>query len=172
LESNYRLLNERLNLITRARPQYVVPDGDGYEPVGISSNPMVEVLVPARKECPEIRMRLGRKQRAARAYIPKETIRIVKKVDPAPVGVAEIRILGMMEIEQALLLNRGVRKTAVKVAQIRDWVGKQSEVKFLEHKIARLMGIIEAPKVAAKLKEDSITRLQELWNIKRKVRAI
>jgi hypothetical protein len=184
LESNYRLLGEKLKLVTRARPQYVIPDGDGYEVVGVSPNPLVEVLVPQRKERPEVRMRLGRKQRAARAYIPKETIKIIQKTPaPAPVEVVQVRVQGLKDIDalreraEESWTNRGlelIRPSYLKQEVAHIWLGVQADVKvkFLEVKIKALLGIINAPKVAVKRKQDSIARLQELWNVRKKLRAV
>lgn len=180
--SNYRLLAEKLKLTTKARPQYVIPDGDSWEPVGVSPNPLVEVFVPVKHVRPEMRLRLGRKQRAARAYVPKESIKVIPKlVAPAPVEVVQVRVQGLKEIDE--LRERAevswtnpelesIRPSFVKQEVARIWVGVEADVKikFLEAKIKALLGIINAPKVAEQRKKDSIQRLAELWNIKKKVR--
>lgn len=97
--SNYRLLGQPTKLVTRIHHAYVVPDGDGYALAGGVSPNFEEVTTEELHES-LMRVRGARKQRAAKAYVPKESIKVVPLTKPAPVAVAVARFEGTT-VEQA-----------------------------------------------------------------------
>lgn len=86
-ESNYRILATPVKLTTRIHYPYVVPDGDGYEAAGGCSPDFVE------RETEEVnkslmRIRGARKQRAAKAKVPRESIKVVPLTKPVQMAEA------------------------------------------------------------------------------------
>ncbi len=80
-ESNYRLLDQGVKLTTRTHYPYVVPDGDGYTAAGGVSPDFVE------RDTEEVnktlmRVRGARKQRAAKANVPRESIKVIPLTTP------------------------------------------------------------------------------------------
>lgn len=129
--SNYRLLSEPVKLKARTGLHYVVPSGDGYEP----SDP-VEVEVDYRKRT-YMNLRGSRKQRAARAMVPRESIKIVKIGEPVAPPVA-----------MAILAGKSA---------------EEIKVVSLETEIQRLWGIVRAPEVAKQKKRESLDKLEQLF---------
>ncbi len=103
-QSNPRVTQKDAYPLLYVKPHFVVPDGDGWAPApsvcvwNDGKNPLSSV----------IRVRGSRKQRAARAYIPKESIKIVKKKEPVHPIVAITVLQGgsAADIEVAELKGR------------------------------------------------------------------
>jgi hypothetical protein len=133
--SNYRLLDEKVKLATRINLPYVVPDGDGWETVAASS-----IIVEATEEQlnrSKVQLRGSRKQRAARAVVPRESIKIIPIVKPACVEVAEARM-----------------------------VGGDEQVAQLEHEIRKLMDVVKHRAEAKARYDASVLLLQEKFGRK------
>ena len=161
-ESNYRLRENKASFELTVYDQLVRPDGDGYEVVGMLAVPRkVEVQEKVAKR--EVRMRLGRKQRSARLAVPRETITVVPVIKPAPVEVAMARIKILDEVQLALELEA----KPADIANIKVQGEQAIEVAKLEARIRELLGIVNAPKIAAQRKAESIRRLEELFNNRR-----
>ncbi len=98
-QSNPRITKKDAYPLMYVKPHFVVPDGDGWAPAPSScvwndgKNPLSST----------IRVRGSRKQRAARAYIPKESIKIVKKKEPVHpiVGITILQGGSAADIEVA-----------------------------------------------------------------------
>ena len=92
-ESNYRLLNEPVQL--KVRMEHVPSteecawEDDGGPTVSLVTEMTVEQAIKA-----QMRVRGARKQRAARAMRPVESIKVVRINEPAPAEVVGVRLNG------------------------------------------------------------------------------
>jgi hypothetical protein len=127
--SNYRLRGEPVQLVART----IVLDKDGNERGAIE-------VVGTEKYRPTQKVRVSRKQKAAREAVPRATITIVKELIPAPPEVAIARFEGKSEHE--------------------------IEVAFLEARIKKLLGIVEAQKHLQELHEQSLRRLERAFKLR------
>ena len=90
-ESNYRLLNEPVQL--KVRMEHVPSieecawEDDGGPTVSLVTEMTVEQAIKA-----QMRVRGARKQRAARAMRPVESIKVVRINEPAPAEVVGVRL--------------------------------------------------------------------------------
>ena len=136
-ESNYRLLNEPVQL--KVRMEHVpsieecIFEDDGGPAVELVTEMTVEEY---HKQ--QMRVRGARKQRAAKAYRPTESIKIVKQSAPAIKEVVGVRLAGGSAQDE-------------KVAE-------------LEARIKELMAVVRAPIVAAERKVESIKKFESLFN--------
>jgi hypothetical protein len=101
IDSNYRLLGAPAELTIKTYEPWVIPDGDGWEIVGMGATPMVET-VEERMAKREVRMRLGRKQRSARVVRPKESIQLINMNPVAVPEVVAVRLRGGTECEEKI----------------------------------------------------------------------
>ena len=91
--SNYRLLNEPVQL--KVRMEHVPSteecawEDDGGPTVSLVTEMTVEQAIKA-----QMRVRGARKQRAARAMRPVESIKVVRINEPAPAEVVGVRLAG------------------------------------------------------------------------------
>jgi hypothetical protein len=136
-ESNYRLLNEPVQL--KVRMEHVPSteecawEDDGGPTVSLVTEMTVEQAIKA-----QMRVRGARKQRAAKAYRPTESIKIVNQAAPAIKEVVSVRLAGGSAQDE-------------KVAE-------------LEARIKELMAVVRAPIVAAERKTESIKKFEEMFN--------
>lgn len=140
-ESNYRLLNEPVKLMTLITPVLEAPGFDRWEDDGGLPAPLPYEVTTEELFRKEVRIKLGHRQRAARMAVPRESIRVVSMGAPAPVEVVMARYEGRSEEE-------------VKIAE-------------LEAKIKALLGIARAPIVAEQRRQESIARLEALFEGRR-----
>jgi hypothetical protein len=103
-ESNYRLLTQPIKLLMRVHQRWCRPDGDGWEEVGGVCG------VPVELETEEVnrqlmRVRGARKQRAARAKVPRESIRVVPLKQPVRMVQAVAQFEGISEEDARLKLG-------------------------------------------------------------------
>jgi hypothetical protein len=136
-ESNYRLLNEPVQL--KVRMEHVLSDAEcvwedeGGPTVSLVTEMTVEQAIKA-----QMRVRGARKQRAAKAYRPTESIKVVNQAAPAIKEVVGVRLAGGSAQDE-------------KVAE-------------LEARIKELMAVARAPIVAAERKTESIKKFEVLFN--------
>ena len=136
-ESNYRLLNEPVQL--KVRMEHVPSteecawEDDGGPTVSLVTEMTVEQAIKA-----QMRVRGARKQRAAKAYRPTESIKVVNQAAPAIKEVVGVRLAGGSAQDE-------------KVAE-------------LEARIKELMAVVRAPIVAAERKTESIKKFEEMFN--------
>ena len=136
-ESNYRLLNEPVQL--KVRMEHVLSDAEctwedeGGPAVSLVTEMTVEQAIKA-----QMRVRGARRQRAARAMRPVESIKVVRINEPAPAEVVGVRLNGGSAQDE-------------KVAE-------------LEARIKELMVDVCAPIAAAERKVESIKKLESLFN--------
>ena len=142
--SNYRLLGAPLKLTYKRTQLLETPGSDTWEDDGGAVAPPPEKLVVDQRFHSLARIRGPRKQRAARAYVPKESIRVVTPAEPAPMEVVAVRLAGGSEQDE--------------------------KVAALEARIKKLMDIVQAPVVAEERRKESIARFEKLFNQERKVR--
>lgn len=163
-ESNYTLRDKKVQLTVTCQPLYETPDAGVWEGEGGALPPASyeETVEEVNKRT--MRIRGARKQRAARAYVPRESIKIIPLVTPAPVEVAEVRLRHMRDGEVL-----GTKKTAEKEAQL----AREEEIAVLEHKVRKLMDVIkwrqDGKRRDAELKAQSIEQLRRIME-ERKVR--
>ena len=143
-ESNYRLLGEPVKLSARCVPVLDGPDEQQWESEGGALAPPPYEVDIEEKHRRDLRTRVGRKQTAARCVVPKESIKVVRIEQPAPMEVVEVRLRGGTEQDE--------------------------EVASLEHRIKELMAVVQAPIIAERRRKESIERFEELFNVQRKVR--
>jgi len=137
--SNYRLLKEPVKLQVKVAIQWTVPDGDGWEPVGVSSHfNGVETDHFYKKK---MQLRGSRKQRAARAVSPRESIKVIDTTMPV--------------------------SKPVTMAILEGKTDKEVKVVSLQTEIQRLWGIVNAPAVAARTKQEAISELERMFNSRR-----
>ena len=92
-ESNYRLLNEPVQL--KVRMEHVLSDAEcTWEDEGGPTVPLVTEMTVEQAIKSQMRVRGARKQRAARAYRPVESIKVVRINEPAPAEVVGVRLAG------------------------------------------------------------------------------
>ena len=136
-ESNYRLLTEPAQL--KVRMEHVPSadelqwEDDGGPTVSLVTEMTVEQAIKA-----QMRVRGARKQRAAKAYRPTESIKVVNQAAPAIKEVVGVRLAGGSAQDE-------------KVAE-------------LEARIKELMAVARAPIVAAERKTESIKKFEVLFN--------
>jgi hypothetical protein len=94
--SNYRLRHEPVKLTNRVFKGHR-PDGDGYEEIWEESDEVQRYRL-------SMRVRGARKQRAAKANIPKESIKLVPINQPKPAAVV-LAILDKKTPEQIRVLE-------------------------------------------------------------------
>ena len=91
--SNYRLLNEPVQL--KVRMEHVLCDAEcTWEDEGGPTVPLVTEMTVEQAIKSQMRVRGARKQRAARAYRPVESIKVVRINEPAPAEVVGVRLNG------------------------------------------------------------------------------
>ena len=135
--SNYRLLNEPVQL--KVRMEHVLSDAEcvwedeGGPTISLVTEMTVEQAIKA-----QMRVCGARKQRAARAMRPVESIKVVRINEPAPAEVVGVRLNGGSAQDE-------------KVAE-------------LEARIKELMAVVRAPIVAAERKVESIKKFESLFN--------
>ena len=136
-ESNYRLLNEPVQLKVRMEH---VPSADElqWEDDGGPAVELVTEMTVEEYHKQQMRLRGARKQRAAKAYRPTESIKIVNQAAPAIKEVVGVRLAGGSAQDE-------------KVAE-------------LEARIKELMAVVRAPIVAAERKAESIKKFESLFN--------
>ena len=142
-ESNYRLLNEPVQL--KVRMEHVPSTEEcAWEDEGGPTVSLVTEMTVEEYHKQLMRVRGARKQRAARAYRPTESIKVVNQGKPAVKEVVGVRLAGGS--------------------------AQDEEVARLEARIKELMAVVRAPIVAAERKAKSIERFKTLFNVERKVR--
>ena len=138
--SAYRLLSEPVAL--KVKLQHVPgPEELAWEDDGGPSVPQVVEVTVKEYHRQRIGLRGSRKQRAARAVAPKESVRVVNLTKPAPMEVVAVRLAGGSEQDE--------------------------KVAALEARIKALMAVVRAPIVAEERRKESISRFEELFNAKR-----
>ena len=91
--SNSRLLNEPVQL--KVRMEHVLSDAEcTWEDEGGPTVPLVTEMTVEQAIKSQMRVRGARKQRAARAYRPVESIKVVRINEPAPAEVVGVRLAG------------------------------------------------------------------------------
>ena len=142
---NYRLLDEPALLKVRVEH---VPSSEelAWEDDGGPSIPLVVETTTEEYNRQKMRLRGARKQRAARAYRPTESIRVVKEKVAAPPEVVGVRLRGGSDADE--------------------------QIAALEARVKALLGIVRAPIEAKKRKDEAIEKLAKLFNVDRKVRAV
>ena len=113
--SNYRLLNEPVQL--KVRMEHVPSteecawEDDGGPTVSLVTEMTVEQAIKA-----QMRVRGARKQRAARAYRPVESIKVVRSDEPAPAEVVGVRLNGgSAQDEKVAELEAKIRQLLLQV---------------------------------------------------------
>ena len=136
-ESNYRLLTEPAQLKVRMEH---VPSADElqWEDDGGPAVELVTEMTVEEYHKQQMRVRGARKQRAAKAYRPTESIKVVNQAAPAIKEVVGVRLAGGSAQDE-------------KVAE-------------LEARIKELMAVARAPIVAAECKTESIKKFEVLFN--------
>ena len=114
-ESNYRLLNEPVQL--KVRMEHVPStekcawEDDGGPTVSLVTEMIVEQAIKA-----QMRVRGARKQRAARAMRPVESIKVVRINEPAPAEVVGVRLNGgSQQDEKVAELEAKIRQLLLQV---------------------------------------------------------
>ena len=140
---SYRLLTEPAQL--RVRMEHV-PSADElqWEDDGGPAVELVTEMTVEEYHKQQMRLRGARKQSAARIVRPRESSRIVKVAEPAPMRVVAVRLRGGSE--------------------------RDEQIAALEAQVEVLLGLVRAPIVAAERKAKSIERFKTLCNVERKVR--
>jgi hypothetical protein len=140
-ESNYRLHSEPVKLTAKITPVFDAPGVDTWEGEGGACAPLPYEEDAEKRYKQQMNLRGARKQRAAKQFIPRESIKIVqiKTVVPKEVAMAIVEGKSDQEIEVA-------RLTA---------------------KIQELMGVINKPKIEAARKIESIKKLEAVFASKR-----
>lgn len=185
-QSNYRLRDEPIKMVAKEYDIWVVPEGDGWAPASGEAYKELDVLEVMAKR--EVRIHGGRKQRSARAYVPRESITIVQPKKAVEFDLAmelyrvecevtDIWESGLKAIEDAKaagekLINPMIAQLEKDVAAHREKRKKDIEIKECEAKIKELLGLLNRPKVAAERKKESLKRLEQIFNIDRKVRPV
>lgn len=136
-ESNYRLLNEPVQLKVRMEH---VPSADElqWEDDGGPAVELVTEMTVEEYHKQQMRLRGARKQSAARIARPFESSRIVKVAEPAPMRVVAVRL--------------------------RDGSERDEQIAALEAQVEVLLGLVHAPIVAAERKAKSIKKFEVLFN--------
>jgi len=140
-ESNYRLLDERPKLTAKITKVFDAPGVDAWEGEGGAVMPLPVEEEVSYKSKSVMNVRGARKQRAAKQFIPRESIKVVKIGRPVDVKVAMAVVTGKSDDE-------------IKIVS-------------LEAQIERLLGIVQAPRIAAERKAASLKKLEEVFESKR-----
>jgi hypothetical protein len=114
-ESNYRLLNELVQL--KVRMEHVLSDAEcTWEDEGGPTVPLVTEMTVEQAIKSQMRVRGARKQRAARAYRPVESIKVVRINEPAPAEVVGVRLNGgSAQDEKVVELEAKIRQLLLQV---------------------------------------------------------
>ena len=114
-ESNYRLLNEPVQL--KVRMEHVLSDAERtWEDEGGPTVPLVTEMTVEQAIKSQMRVRGARKQRAARAYRPVESIKVVRINEPAPAEVVGVRLNGgSAQDEKVAELEAKIRQLLLQV---------------------------------------------------------
>lgn len=136
-DSNYRLLGRPVQLTVKVNPVLDGPEDQAWENEGGAISQPYELVIDHRVTR-EVRMRLGRKQIAARRVIPKEIIKVPLQGKPV-----------VLEVGVALYEGRTTPE--------------QLEVARLEHAIRELMGIAGE----RQRKVEAIAKLREKYERRR-----
>jgi hypothetical protein len=114
-ESNYRLLNELVQL--KVRMEHVLSDAEcTWEDEGGPTVPLVTEMTVEQAIKSQMRVRGARKQRAARAYRPVESIKVVRINEPAPAEVVGVRLNGgSAQDEKVAELEAKIRQLLLQV---------------------------------------------------------
>lgn len=116
---NYNLRTRKVNLKATITPIFETPDGGRWEDDGGFVAPPYEVDLSERYRAPQ-RAHHSRKQMAAKRAIPRESIKVVNKSDPAPVEVAAVRMNGgSIEDEKVAMLEAQIRKLMGLLPQVK-----------------------------------------------------
>jgi hypothetical protein len=110
LTSNYGLRGTAVKLVAREF-KGVKPDGDGYEDVWQETDTQ-------HLEKEKMRLRGSRKQKAARAFVPRSSVTIVEHREPAAQAVVQARLDGKSaDVIKILELEDQIRKMMVDLGQ-------------------------------------------------------
>ena len=114
-ESNYRLLNEPVQL--KVRMEHVLSDAEcTWEDEGGPTVPLVTEMTVEQAIKSQMRVRGARKQRAARAYRPVESIKVVRINELAPAEVVGVRLNGgSAQDEKVAELEAKIRQLLLQV---------------------------------------------------------
>lgn len=137
MDSNYRLLGKPVQLTVKVNPVLDSCEDQAWENEG-GAVPRPYELVLDHRTRRDVRMRLGRKQIAARKVVPKEIIRVPLQGKPV-----------VLEVGVALYEGRTAPE--------------QLEVARLEHAIRELMGIAGEKQ----RKVEAIAKLREKYERRR-----
>jgi hypothetical protein len=135
--SNYRLLSEPVQLKVRMEHVPSIEECIFEDDGGPAVERVTEMTVEEYHK-QQMRVRGARKQRAAKAYRPTESIKVVNQAAPAIKEVVGVRLAGGSAQDE-------------KVAE-------------LEARIKELMAVARAPIVAAERKTESIKKFEVLFN--------
>lgn len=167
--TNYRLLDQSVSMVVRS--EHFLDDeecrweGEGGACVDLVREESVEEINRQK-----MRLRGSRKQRAARAYIPKETIKVIEvsKIEPPSVTMAKVKVIEAesQAIEAAQSsLPAADRKAAVQgLLEDRVRLQKDVEVERLKEQMARILGLLSARKDEEKERKESLARLERFFN--------
>ena len=140
-ESNYRLGSEPVKLTAKIIQVFDAPGVDTWEGEGGACMPApFEEEIEVRNKS-KMNLRGSRKQRAAKQFIPRESIKVVEIKTVVPKQVAMAIVQGKSDHE-------------IKVAE-------------LEAKIQTLLGIVNKPKIEAQRKAESINKLEQVFAARR-----
>ena len=140
-EANYRLRGEPVKLVATITPVLECQGSDAWEDDGGAVAGLPTQVDVAERHRAEVRVRPPRKQAAARAAIPRETVRIVRGEAPAPIEVVEARVAGKSEAD-------------VQVAR-------------LEARIRELMGVVEERRTLTQRRKESLALLERMFERRR-----
>ena len=116
LQSNYRLLSEPVQLTYKHQPVLDGPDEQAWESEGGAVAPPPAEMTVAEAFSQQMRVRGARKQRAARAYRPVESIKVVRINELAPAEVVGVRLNGgSAQDEKVAELEAKIRQLLLQV---------------------------------------------------------
>ena len=145
--SNYRLLSEPIKLQSKAACFLEAAGTDSWEDDGgaiVDNIPVVETVEETNRRL--MRVRGARKQRAAKAYRPIESIKVINTNKPAEPIVAMAEASGRTVDEEKILQ--------------------------LQAKIAQLMGQVKKQEEAKVKKQESVARLVETFNEQKRIKVV
>lgn len=141
LHGNYRLRQEPVESTIKVVPVLDAPGTEEWENEGgACAPPPYEISLRERYKT-EVRVRGPRKQQAARMFVPKESIRIVKTAEPVDHKVA--------------------------IARLEDKTVEQVEVDELKRKIEQMAELVRRQQAKETAEEESVRKLQEKFEIRR-----
>jgi hypothetical protein len=119
-----------------------------------------------------MRVRGSRKQRAAKAYIPRESINVIKVTKAAPVKVAMAKLDVRAEMERIEVLAIGNRLKERMREEVRRAGADKVKVAELEARIAEIMDVINAPKIAEAKRRADLRLLEHVFDVKYRVNKV